>query len=114
VFCLGAIALLRERAARYAALVLLIPQLAIAAYGWQHPRTLWPRGDGENRVLAALFGSVGGPDGWIPSFRLEPASAWQAAAVLLVILACVNAALVWAAPRAAADESANGWRTYRA
>jgi hypothetical protein len=114
VFCLGAIALLRERPARYATLVLLIPQLAIAAYGWQHPRTLWPRGDGENRVLAALFGSVGGPDGWIPSFRLEPGSAWRAAAVLLVILACVNAALVWAAPRAAADESANGWRTYRA
>jgi hypothetical protein len=101
---------LRERAARYAALLLLIPQAVIAAYGWQHPRMLWPRGDGENRVLAALFGSVGRPDSWIPSFRLEPDSAWLAAAVLLCAVAALNVAIVMAAPHGEMAESAKGWR----
>jgi hypothetical protein len=110
VFCLGAIALLRHRAARYAAVLLLIPQAAIAAYGWQHPRTLWPRGDGENRVLGALFGSAGRPDGWIPSFRLEPDTAWLTSALLLCAVAALNVALVWAAPHSDMAESAKGWR----
>lgn len=94
VFCLGAVALVRERAVRYAALVLLVPQLLIAAYGWQHPRTLWPRGDGENRVLAAVLGPLGRPDRLMPSFRTEPDNAWLAAAVLLSLIGTLNAALV--------------------
>ena len=110
IFCLGAIALVRQRPTRYAALTLLIPQLVIAAYGWQHPRTLWPRGDGENRVLAALFGSVGRPDGWIPSFRTESDTKWLASGVLLFAVTALNGALVWAS-QGDVTQSAKGGRT---
>jgi len=110
VFCLGAVSLLRMRAARYLAIALLIPQAVIAGYGWQHPRTLWPRGDGENRVLAALFGSVGRPDGWLPSLRMEPEAAWLASILLLFTIAALNVAIVWAAPQGDIAESAKGWR----
>ena len=111
VFCLGAVPILRQRAARWVAVALLIPQLVIAAYGWQHPRTLWPRGDGENRVLAALLGPVGRPDGWLPSFRTEPDSAWPASALMLLTVAALNVALVRSARQRDMAESAKGWRT---
>jgi len=29
-------------------------QAFVSGYGWQHPRALWPQGDGHNRVLEAL------------------------------------------------------------
>jgi hypothetical protein len=109
VFCLGAVSLLRERAARYAALVLLVPQLVIAAYGWQHPRMLWPRGDGENRVLAALLGPLGRPDHWIPSFRMEPDNAWLTATVLLALVVALNVALV-TLPTVDMNQPAKNWK----
>jgi hypothetical protein len=99
VFCLAGLALVQDRTARYVALALLVPQLVIAAYGWQHPRALWPQGDGENRVLAALLGSLGRPDRFIPSFRTAPDSAWRVSAVLLMAIAALNVALAWAAGR---------------
>jgi hypothetical protein len=110
IFCLAAVPLVRERTARYAAFTLLIPQLVITTYGWQHPRMFWPRGDGENRVLAALLGSVGRPDRWIPSLRTEADTVWLASAVVLLVVAMTNIALVWATPRVNMDDSAKGWR----
>jgi hypothetical protein len=94
VFCLASVALIRQNVMRYAAFALIVPQVAITAYGWQHPHTFWPRGDGNNRVLAALCHSWGSVERWLPSFRSEPASAWPAAVVLLLILAAANVALI--------------------
>ena len=48
---------------------LLVPQALISAYGWQYPRTLWPQGDGQNRVVGALLGWIGVTDGIFPSLR---------------------------------------------
>jgi hypothetical protein len=61
-------------------------------------------------VLAALFGSVGRPDSWIPSFRVEPETAWLASTLLLFAVAALNVAIVWAAPQGDMAESAKGWR----
>jgi hypothetical protein len=96
LFCLAAVALVNVPTARYAAVMLLIPQILIAAYGWQHPRALWPQGDGTNRVLAALLQPIGQPDRWLPSFRTDPQGAWTPAAALIALLAALNATMILA------------------
>ena len=70
--------------------VLLVPQLLISAYAWQHPRFLWPQGDGENRVLTALAGGLGGAQSWIPSFRTAAAPPWSSALLILTAVLVVN------------------------
>jgi hypothetical protein len=75
-------------------LVLVIPQVAISAYGWQHPRALWPQGDGVNRVLTALLGWVGGSDRFLPSLRAAPAQLGHAV-VIMVTVAAANLAAWW-------------------
>ncbi len=50
-------AALRYRAVRIAALALAVPQAAIDAVVWQHPRWLWPSPDGNLALLA--LGPVG-------------------------------------------------------
>jgi len=95
IFCLVGAVLLKSKTTRYAAIALLIPQLAITAYAWQHPRMLWPQGDGTNRVLSRLLGAIGQTDQWLPSFRTAPDRAWSAAIVWLLIVAALNVALVF-------------------
>lgn len=94
IFCLAAGVLLKGRTTRYAAIALLVPQIAITAYVWQHPRALWPRGDGRNRVLSSLLGAIGQTDRWLPSFRTAPDTAWSVGIALLLVIAALNAALV--------------------
>ena len=63
---------LAHRVFARAVLALCVPQLVISAIGWQRPRSLWPRGDGHNRVLEALPG-IGQPlNDMLPSFRVGP------------------------------------------
>ena len=58
---------LRRRPIRDSALALTAFQLIITLYAWQHPRALWPKGDGVNRVLSML--PIVGPiySAWLPS-----------------------------------------------
>jgi len=96
ICCLAGAGMLAAPVARRAATVLLIPQAFISAYGWQHPRLLWPRGDGINRVLAAVSDSLGGAGSWLPSFRTDVDPAWMPAALLLCGILLMNAVLaVW-------------------
>ena len=83
--------LLSYRRIRATLLVLLAPQLLIAAVGWQHPRFLWPLGDGRNRVLDYVLGWAGGSASFLPSLRVPEAGFMPA----LVIVAAVAALNVW-------------------
>jgi hypothetical protein len=58
---------LRRRPIRDCAVALTAFQLVITCYAWQHPRALWPKGDGVNRVLSML--PIVGPiySAWLPS-----------------------------------------------
>jgi len=80
-------ALVRCTRFRAISIALLLPQFAIAGYGWQRPRLLWPRGDAENRILEALAPRL---DAWAPSLRMMTEHAWGRAAELLVIVAVAN------------------------
>ncbi len=62
-----------HRRLAYACVILLIPQLFISADGWQHTRSLWPQGDGHNRILSDLLGLVGASETLIPSLRTSNA-----------------------------------------
>jgi hypothetical protein len=98
IFCLVAAAASAQRTLRRAMLTLLLPGIAIAAYGWQHPRAFWPRGDGVNRVLQPLLAPLGASDRWLPSFRTDP-DAWTAAVWVVAALVVLNVALVLAASK---------------
>jgi hypothetical protein len=89
ILCLLGADLLRHRTARVAIMVALVPQILFAAYGWQHPHDLWPRGDGHNRVLAAFVGGLA--DRWLPSFRVPTPSTWPLAISVLALVAALNA-----------------------
>jgi hypothetical protein len=78
----------------YACMILLIPQLFISADGWQHTRSLWPQGDGHNRILSDLLGLVGASETLIPSLRTS--NAIGAAMIGTIGLGLVNL-LGWAA-----------------
>jgi hypothetical protein len=92
IICLAVLDLLRYRSGRFAVLATLVPQIVIAAYGWQHPHDLWPRGDAHNRVLAALVD--GFADRWLPSFRTPAASTWPLALSAFIAIGILNAVVV--------------------
>ncbi len=97
VFCLFAMEIPRRRPLLLVAIALLVPQLIMTAYAWQHPRMLWPQGDGENRILAVLLPPLSPIYRALPSFRTAPHAPWTAALVIIVIVAGLNMALVLAA-----------------
>lgn len=76
--------------------VLCAVQAFISAIGWQWPRTLWPRGDGHNRMLESipLVGET--INEALPSFRTGAADAFHGA-LGLTFLFLISAALVRAA-----------------
>jgi hypothetical protein len=87
-----------RRPFRLASLVLLLPQAFIAADGWLHTRSLWPQGDGHNRVLADLLGWIGVGETSIPSLRTAPEMLWPAA-ILVALAGAINLAIAVAARR---------------
>jgi hypothetical protein len=90
---------LANRVIARAVIVLCVPQLVISAMGWQRPRSLWPRGDGHNRVLEALPG-IGRPlNDMLPSFRADAVDPVGTLVVALVLIAA-GVALAWATSRA--------------
>jgi hypothetical protein len=91
IFALVGASAVQHRAFRRAGLALLVPQALIAAYGWQHPRALWPQGDGINRVLTALAGTVGSSEAILPSLRTG--AALGAAALAAAVVGLANLAL---------------------
>jgi hypothetical protein len=93
----GAIGL-RQRLYRYGCLMLLVPQIFISADGWQHTRSLWPQGDGHNRVLADLLAWTGASERVIPSLRTSPVG-MRRAVLGIVAVAAINL-LGWAGLRA--------------
>ena len=90
IACLIGYRIARSTLLRLTALILLVPQLIITAYAWQHPRLLWPQGDGENRVLAILLPPLGRFYRAIPSFRTAADPPWFAAVTVLVMIAILN------------------------
>ena len=75
---------LRRRWVRWSALALCVPQLAIDAVVWQHPRTLWPQDSGSNPALEML-GAVGRAyEHLLPSIRTEGVT--LAAVVLAIVM----------------------------
>jgi hypothetical protein len=88
--------LVRSLRFRAICIALLLPQFAIAGYGWQRPRLLWPRGDAENRILEALAPKL---DAWAPSLRLMTEHAWRHAIELLAIVAAANIVAVLVSQR---------------
>jgi hypothetical protein len=90
IFCIVGAILVRRSVACWIAAGLLVPQVLIAAYGWQHPRTLWPQGDGRSRAVAGLLVTAGLPEQWLPSFRTDSAGKWMAALVLIAVIAVLN------------------------
>jgi hypothetical protein len=92
VICLVAPALWRYRATRIATSVAVMGQLAIAAYGWQLTRGLWPRGDGHNRVLGPLLELIGASEALLPALRVDPGLLGSAQLVVGMTLA-INLAL---------------------
>ena len=94
IACLIAMPIVRSALLRAAALVLLVPQAILTAYAWQHPRLLWPQGDGENRVLAILLPPLGRVYRAIPSFRTAADEAWPATFVILLVIAAMNLVMI--------------------
>jgi hypothetical protein len=101
IVCVVGADLLRSRTGRVALFAALVPQILIAAYGWQHPHDLWPHGDGHNRVLGALAGGIA--DSLLPSFRVAGASPWPRAALALGVIASLNVFVAIRCRRATAD-----------
>ncbi len=92
----GAVAL-RHQLFRVGSLMLLIPQIFISADGWQHTRSLWPQGDGHNRVLSDLLTGLGANESWIPSLRTAP-TAIRRALLGIAAVGVINV-VAWAAAR---------------
>ncbi|HYT68369.1 MAG TPA: hypothetical protein VEL51_18225 [Vicinamibacterales bacterium] len=97
IFCLIGAELVRRASLRVAAIALLVPQIIVTAYSWQHARLFWPQGDGENRVLAILLPPLGRAYRAIPSFRTAADASWPFAIALLALIVGLNVALVLAA-----------------
>jgi hypothetical protein len=88
IFALAAVGVVKHRVVRRLSVLLLLPQILISAYGWQYPRTLWPQGDGVNRVIGAMLRGVGLTDGFLPSLRSpHPETAMALGAVAAVAAA---------------------------
>jgi len=105
LFALVGVPALKDDLFRRASVALLLPQILIAAYGWQYPRTLWPQGDGQNRVVGAIAPWLGSTAGLLPSLRSpspDLAQAMLAAAGIVVVNAVVWLAV--ATPRARRSE----------
>lgn len=86
------------RRVRWTAAALMVPQVALAVYAWQHPRVLWPTGNGENAALAAIPGWGAVASALLPSVRTSPASvprAW----LLIAIWLALGLALALVPPR---------------
>jgi hypothetical protein len=94
IACLMALPIARGGVLRATACALLVPQAILTAYAWQHPRLLWPQGDGENRVLAILLPPLGRVYRAIPSFRTAADEAWPATLVILLIVAALNLVMI--------------------
>jgi hypothetical protein len=103
IFALAISRAMSVAAFRTVFLLLLVPQVLISAYGWQHPRAMWPRGDGNNRVVNAFATSFGRRDTFIPSIRVERNLSGGATALGGILL--VNAAF-WLAVRRRTTDSA--------
>ena len=99
IFALVAAVALEHRIFRRVSVALVVPQLLIAAYGWQHTRALWPQGDGHNRVVGGLLGLIGANDGLLPSLRTS-IGVTSGAVLWLVLIAAANV-LVWLVERRA-------------
>jgi hypothetical protein len=83
----------RHRLFRAGSLILLVPQIFIAADGWQHTRSLWPQGNGHNPVLSHLLATLGADESLLPSLRTPPIAMRQAMWGIVAV-AAINV-VVW-------------------
>jgi hypothetical protein len=86
IFACVAATAIRDRLFRIAGVALLLPQIFISADGWQHTRSLWPQGDGHNRILADLLNVVGATEHLMPSLRVSPDGYRAAICIAAVVL----------------------------
>jgi hypothetical protein len=95
VFALMVGGVVQHHGYRRAFVLLAVPQLLISAYVWQHPRSLWPLGDGTNRALSALLSWVQLPDRILPSIRAEHDYRGGLIAIGIVIVMNAGIWLAW-------------------
>jgi hypothetical protein len=96
VCVLFAPAMIRSVRLRAMTIALLLAQFAIAGYGWQRPRLFWPRGDADNRILAALAPRLAV---WAPSLRTMAEDAWKRTFEMLFIVIATNVIAIAASYR---------------
>lgn len=89
IFCHVGVVIAADRLLRRVAIALLVPQALITAYAWQTPRALWPRGDGNNRVLEGFL--LDRVQWLLPSLRTS-ATAYAHALVVLALVTAANVA----------------------
>lgn len=89
ICCVAGVYLLRCRTGRLALLAAVVPQMLIAAYGWQHPHDLWPLGHGHSRLLSVFVDGLA--DRWLPSFRVPSRTTWPLALSALGAIGVLNA-----------------------
>jgi hypothetical protein len=98
-FCaMAATYALRKNVVRWTGILLLVPQVLIVGYAWQHPRTLWPIDD-RNPLLMQLGALGRAYEHALPSVRYGELNH---AFVAVLVLFAVNAGvvvLVWCRDR---------------
>ena len=95
---------LRNNVVRWTGILLLVPQVLIVGYAWQHPRTLWPIDD-RNPLLMQL-GSLGRAyEHALPSVRSGELNHAFVTGLVLIALNAGVVVLVWCRNRVIAPAS---------
>jgi hypothetical protein len=89
---------LRNGVVRWTGLLLLVPQVLILGYAWQHPRTLWPVGD-RNPLLMQLGPLGRAYEHALPSLRYGELNYAVTAGLVLVAINAGVVVLVWCRER---------------
>jgi hypothetical protein len=100
---LPAVFALEHAAIRWSSIPIVILQVAIIGLAWSHPRDLWPRELGTNRILEKIPGIGVVYEHWLPSIATgdSPARAWLCLGTLVGLTVAVVIASRLGATRAA-------------
>jgi len=89
---------LRSKVVRWTGILLLVPQVVIVGYAWQHPRTLWPIDD-RNPLLMQLGPLGRAYEHVLPSLRYGELNHALVAGLVLFAVNAGVVVLVWCRDR---------------